>query len=109
MTSIDNFDQLDIRVGTVVEVQEFVEAQRPAYKLKIDFGPELGIKKSSAQITKRYRMADLIDEQVVAIVNLPPKQIANFLSEVLVLGIYDRDGIVLLRPDKKVNNGTKIG
>lgn len=98
-----------MRVGVVVEAQEFPEARRPAYKLWIDFGP-LGIKRASAQITRRYRPADLVGRRVVAVVNFPPKQIGPFVSEVLVLGAYDAAGdVILLQPDEAVDRGARIG
>lgn len=103
----DDFQKLDIRVGRVITVEDFPEARRPAYKLTIDFGP-LGVKKCSAQITVHYTKEELVDRLVVAVVNFPPKQIANFMSEVLVLGAMEEDGVVLLRPDTDVDLGTKI-
>ncbi|MFN3916633.1 MAG: tRNA-binding protein [Flavobacteriales bacterium] len=104
-----DFEKLDIRVGTVVEVLEFPEARRPAYKLSIDFG-DLGVLKSSAQITKNYTIADLINIQVIAIVNFSPKQIGNFMSQCLVLGLYTEDGsVVLIKPERHVFNGAKLG
>ncbi len=106
--SVENFTNLDIRVGTIIEATDFLEAKRKAYKLKIDFG-SLGIKNSSAQITELYSLEDLIGKQILAVVNFPPKQIANFLSEVLVLGVYYDKGVVLITPDTKVNNGEKLG
>jgi len=104
----NDFQKLDIRVGRVVDVQDFPEARKPAYKLTIDFGP-LGLKRSSAQITDRYTKEDLMNRLVVAVVNFPPKQIATFMSEVLVLGAMEESGVVLLRPDHDVELGTKIG
>lgn len=104
----NDFQKLDIRVGRVVDVQDFPEARKPAYKLTIDFGP-LGLKRSSAQITDRYTKEDLMNRLVVAVVNFPPKQIATFMSEVLVLGAMEESGVVLLRPDRDVELGTKIG
>lgn len=104
----NDFQKLDIRVGRVVGVQDFPEARKPAYKLTIDFGP-LGLKRSSAQITDRYTKEDLMNRLVVAVVNFPPKQIATFMSEVLVLGAMEESGVVLLRPDHDVELGTKIG
>ena len=99
-----------MRVGTVIKAEAFPKARKPAYQLTIDFGAELGIKKSSAQITELYRAEDLINQQVIAVVNFPPKQIATFISECLVLGIYTEDkSIVLLQPQQKVSNGLKIG
>lgn len=109
MVDFKDFMKLDIRVGTIIEAEEFKEAKRKAYKMKIDFGDEIGIKKSSAQITDEYEVNDIIGKQILAIVNFPPKQIANFMSEVLVLGTYSKDGVVLITPDKKVNNGDKLG
>ncbi len=107
--SFNDFAKLDIRVGKVLSVQEFPEARKPAYKLEIDFGP-LGIKRSSAQITKLYRPEDLAGRLVVAVVNFPPKRIGPFLSEVLVLGAILPDGeVVLLAPDRDVPPGAKIG
>jgi len=98
-----------MRVGVVVDARDFPEARRPAYKLSIDFGP-LGVKRSSAQITRHYRAADLVGRQVVAVVNFPPKQIGPFVSEVLVLGAYDEAGeVILLHPDQAVPPGSKIG
>jgi len=98
-----------MRVGVIVDAQEFPEARRPAYKLWIDFGP-LGTKRSSAQVTRHYRPADLMGRRVIAVVNFPPKQIGPFVSEVLVLGAYDEAGeVVLLRPDHEVTPGAKIG
>ena len=107
--SWNDFEKIDIRSGTVVEVSDFPKARKPALKLKIDFG-ELGIKQSSAQITKFYNKESLLGSQVIAIVNFPPKQIADFFSECLVLGIYtDEKDVVLLRPDQPVGNGWKVG
>jgi len=111
MTTIQwpDFEKIDIRAGTILEVNDFPKAKKSAWQLTIDFG-ELGIKKSSAQITDLYEKQSLIGKQVIAVVNFPPKQIANFLSECLVLGVYsDKKEVVLLTPDKKVNNGWKIG
>ena len=108
--SWDDFEKVDIRVGTILEAAPFPEVRKPAYKLKIDFGAEIGIRKSSAQITAHYQPEDLIGRQIVAVVNFPPKQIANFFSECLVLGIYDdQKHVVLLQPGKEVTNGSKIG
>jgi len=104
-----DFEKVEIRVGTITEVAEFPKAKNPAYQLTIDFGPELGIKRSSAQITKLYNREELIGKQVVAVVNFPVKQIANFFSECLVLGVVGNDKeIVLLQPDKTVANGLRI-
>jgi tRNA-binding protein len=109
MATIDDFNKLDIRVGTIIEAKEFVKAKKPAYQLKIDFGEILGIKKSSAQITEVYKIDDLIGKQILAVVNFPVRQIADFFSEVLVLGTYSEDGVVLITPDKEVSNGDKLG
>lgn len=104
-----DFEKIDLRVGTILEVRDFPEARNPAYQLHIDFGGELGILKSSAQITKRYSKEDLLNRQIVAIVNFPNKQIGKFMSECLVLGAIEREGdVVLLNPDFKVENGTTI-
>jgi tRNA-binding protein len=104
-----DFDKVDMRVGVVVDAQEFAEARRPAYKLWIDLGG-LGIKRSSAQITRHYRVTELVGRLVVAVVNFPPKQIGPFVSEVLVLGAYDDAGeVVLLHPGHAVSPGAKIG
>ena len=109
MATFEDFTKLDIRVGTVLEAEVFEKAKKPAYKLKIDFGKKIGIKKSSAQITERYSTDELIGKQVLAVVNFPPRQIADFMSEVLVLGTYSDGGVVLITPDKPVNNGDKLG
>lgn len=109
MANFEDFEKLDIRVGTIIEATNFEKAKRPAYKLKIDFGKELGIKNSSAQITNLYDSEELVGKQVLAVVNFPKKQIADFMSEVLVLGTYNKDGVVLITPDKKVTNGDKLG
>ncbi len=108
MVSFDDFLKLDIRVGTIIEASVFENAKRPAYKLKIDFG-ELGIKKSSAQITDKYQVDELIGKKILAVVNFPPRQIANYMSEVLVLGTYSDGGVVLVTPDKETKNGDKLG
>lgn len=109
MASIEDFMKLDIRVGTIINADDFLKAKRPAYKLTIDFGDEIGIKKSSAQITKFYEKEDLIGMQILAVVNFPTRQIADFMSEVLVLGTYSNDGVILITPEKKVENGDKLG
>ncbi len=109
MATFEDFMKLDIRVGTILKAEEFKNAKKPAYKLEIDFGEEIGIKKSSAQITSLYTKEDLIGKQILAVVNFPSKQIADFISEVLVLGTYSKDGVILITPDKKAENGDKLG
>ena len=109
MITWDDFEKIDIRTGTIVEVADFPKARKPAYQLTIDFGP-LGVKHSSAQITHHYTKEALTGRQVVAIVNFPPRQIANFFSECLVLGVYDENNqVILLQPDKTTLNGQRIG
>lgn len=106
----NDFEKIDMRVGTIIEVNDFPQARKPAFKLSIDFGPEIGIKKSSAQITTHYKKEDLLKRQVIAVVNFPAKQIGTFFSECLVLGVYDYNkDVVLLQPGKSVTNGCKIG
>ncbi|AOZ90399.1 tRNA-binding protein [Bacillus xiamenensis] len=110
MADIEQFLALDIRVGTILEAEFFAEARVPALKLKIDFGDEIGIKQSSAQLTKRYTAENLTGKQIVAVVNFPPRRIAGFKSEVLVLGgMPSKEDVVLLTADEPVANGTKIG
>ncbi len=109
MATFDDFLKLDIRVGTIIEAKIFEKAKKPAYQLLIDFGEEIGKKKSSAQITEGYKIEDLIGKQILAVVNFPPRQIADFMSEVLVLGTYSKDGVVLITPDKRIENGDKLG
>jgi tRNA-binding protein len=109
MLTWEQFEAVDIRVGTIIDAKDFPKARRSAYQLVIDFG-ELGIKKSSAQITDHYQLKDLIGQQVLAVVNFPPKQIANFISECLVLGIYAEDGkVILIQPNLPATNGSKVG
>ena len=104
------FEKVDMRVGTIVEVSDFPEARKPAYQLTIDFGTEIGVRKSSAQITKRYSKEDLLNRQIVAVVNFPKKQIGKFMSECLVLGAVGQEGdVILLAPDFKIENGLRIG
>ena len=109
MATFEDFLKLDIRVGTVVAARPFEKAKKPAYQLEVDLGPELGIKRTSAQITQRYTCEELVGKQVLAVVNFPPRQIANFMSEVLVLGTYSEGGVVLITPDKPAANGDKLG
>jgi tRNA-binding protein len=107
--SFDDFLKVDIRAGTVIEATSFPQARKPAYKLKIDFGPDIGVKRSSAQITVHYTLEDLVGTQVAAVVNFPPRQIGPFMSEVLTLGFADANGdIVLLRPERGVPNGSRM-
>lgn len=108
--SWSDFEKVEIRCGTVIEVKDFTKAKKPAYQLWIDFGEETGIKKSSAQITQHYKKEDLLQKQVIAVVNFPPKQIADFFSECLVLGVYDENNhVILLHPERPVKNGQRIG
>ena len=108
-STLQAFRALDMRSGTIVAAEPFPEARKPAYKLTIDFGPELGTRRSSAQLTARYTAESLIGTQVLAVVNFPPKRIAGFPSEVLVLGVPDENGeTVLLRPDSAVANGARV-
>ncbi|WP_433780577.1 tRNA-binding protein [Flavobacterium anhuiense] len=106
----NEFERTDMRVGTIIEVNDFPEARKPAYQLTIDFGSEIGIRKSSAQITKRYQKEDLVNRQIVAVVNFPRKQIGKFMSECLVLGAVGEEGdVILLAPDFRIPNGLRIG
>lgn len=109
MATIDDFFKLDIRVGTVLEAKPFPKARRPAYQLTVDFGAEIGTKRSSAQITEHYRPEELVGMQVLAVVNFPPRQIADFMSEVLVLGTYSEGGVILITPQQPATNGDKLG
>jgi len=109
MATIEDFLELDIRVGRILSVEDFPEARKPAYKLTIDFGTELGTKKSSAQITTNYTKEDLQDRLVLAVVNFPPRQIGTFMSEVLTLGVPDEHGeVVLIKPDSDVEIGGRL-
>lgn len=110
MISWNDFEKVEMRVGTIISVADFPKANKPAYQLTIDFGTELGIKKTSAQITKQYSKEELLQKQIVAVVNFPKKQIADFMSECLVLGsIGEENNIVLLSSDKPVENGLRVG
>lgn len=109
MTTLDHFLALDIRAGTVVRAEKAPKAKKPAYRLWVDFGEELGVKKSSAQITALYSPETLLGKQVLGVVNFPPRQIADFISQVLILGVYAQDGVVLITPDRPVQNGGKLG
>ena len=110
MITWSDFEKIDMRVGTIVEAEQFPEAKKPAYKLTIDFGEEIGMKRSSAQITRNYEPDSLLGKQVIAVVNFPAKQIGPFMSECLVMGSYEsKDEILLITPDQKATNGTKIG
>ena len=105
-----DFEKIDIRVGTITDVNDFPNARKPAYKMLIDFGNEVGLKRSSAQITSLYTKQELLNRQIIAVVNFPPKKIADFTSECLVLGVYDENNdVILLQPGKPVTNGMKIG
>lgn len=110
MLTWEEFEKTEMRVGTILEANDFPDAKKPAYQLTIDFGAEIGIRKSSAQITKRYAKEDLAGRQIIAVVNFPRKQIGKFMSECLVLGAVGQEGdVILLTPDFKVENGLRIG
>lgn len=110
MISWSDFEKIEMRIGMIIKAEDFPEARKPAYKLTIDFGKSIGIKKSSAQITTHYTLDELHGKQIMAVVNFPPKQIGPFLSECLVLGVYNSDGsVILLSPNKEVQNGAKVG
>ncbi|MDP4553238.1 tRNA-binding protein [Alkalihalobacillus macyae] len=109
MATFEDFLKLDIRVGEIIEVNDFRKARKPAYQLKVDLGEEIGVKKSSAQIKDLYNEEELIGKQVMVVVNFPARQIADFMSEVLVLGVYGENGVVLIKPDQRVRNGDKLG
>lgn len=107
--TFDDFLKLDIRVGRIVEARPFEKARKPSYKLVVDMGPDIGIKNSSAQITEHYTPEELVDKQVLAVVNFPPRNIAGFISEILVMGTYSEGGVVLITPDKHVQPGDILG
>ena len=107
--TFDDFLRVDIRIGTIVEAEPFPEARKPAFRLKIDFGPAIGVKKSSAQIVDRYSLEELAGRQVAAVVNFPPRQIGKYMSEVLTLGFADEEGaVILFAPDRKVPDGSRL-
>jgi tRNA-binding protein len=109
MITYDDFEKVDVRVGTIIEVKDFPEAKIPAYKLVIDFGNEIGVKRSSSRITKHYKKEDLPGKQVLGVVNFPPRQVGPFMSEVLILGLYDEnEDVVLITADKEVPNGKRM-
>ncbi len=109
MATIEDFEKLDIRAGKIIDASDFPEARKPSYKLKIDFGKDIGIKKSSAQITSHYKKEDLLNRKVLAVVNFPPRQIGPFISEVLTLGLPDEKGdVVLVVPDKNIPIGGRL-
>ena len=104
-----DFSKVDMRIGTIIRAESFPEVRNPAYKIWVDFGEEIGVKKTSAQITELYEKEQLIGNQVIAVVNFPPKQIANILSECLILGAVNGKEVILLQPEQKAKNGLKIG
>ena len=109
MAVFDDFLKLDIRVGEVLRAEEFPKARKPAYKLWVDFGAEIGVLQSSAQITERYTPAGLVGKQVLGVVNFPPRKVADFVSEALVLGVYAEQGVVLISPTETVRKGDTLG
>lgn len=109
MATVNNFMELDIRVGEIIRAETFEKARKPAYKLWVDFGGEIGIKKSSAQITECYTKEELRGKQILGVVNFPPRKIADFMSEVLILGVYAQQGVVLIQPGQTVKKGDKLG
>lgn len=109
MAAFEDFMKLDIRVGEIIQAEVFEKAKKPAYKLLVDLGDDIGIKKSSAQITECYSTEQLIGKQVLAVVNFPPRQIADVMSEVLVLGLYSEEGVILVQPERRVKKGDKLG
>lgn len=109
MSTFDDFMKLDIRVGEIIKAENFEKAIKPAYKLWVDFGNEIGVKKTSAQITDCYRLEELMNKQVLGVINFPPRQIADFMSEVLVLGVHNEQGVILIKPEYSANKGDKLG
>ena len=108
--SWSDFEKIEIRSGTIIDVKDFPKARKPSYQIWVDFGAGFGIKRSSAQVTDHYRKEDLIDKQIIAVINFPPKQIADFFSECLILGVYDENNhVILLQPERPVKNGKRIG
>lgn len=109
MISWEDFEKVELRIGTIVDVQDFPEARRPAYKIKVDLGPELGIKKSSAQVTEIYSKEEILGKQVICVCNFPPKQVGPYMSEILVTGFYNEDNkVVLATVERKVPNGARL-
>lgn len=109
LITFDDFMKIEIRAGEIIKAEAFPEARKPAYKLWVDFGEEIGVKKTSAQITDCYNLDELTGRQVLAVVNFPPRQIGSFMSEILVLGVYAEQGVVLIQPERKVKNGVRLG
>ena len=109
MATFEDFQKLDIRVGEIIQAESFDKALKPSYKLWVDYGSEIGVLKSSAQITERYTPEELVGTQVLGIVNFPPRQVADFMSEALVLGVYTHNGVVLIEPRVPVRKGDKLG
>lgn len=103
-----DFSKIDMRVGTIIEIKDFPEARKPAYQIHVDFGKKIWVRKTSAQITQRYSKDELLGKQIIAVINFPKKQIANFMSECLILGAVDGSDVILLRPEAEVDNGLKI-
>ncbi|MBO0992680.1 tRNA-binding protein [Bacillus sp. SD088] len=109
MATFEDFQKLDMRVGEIIRTEAFPKARKPAYKLWVDFGEDIGIKQSSAQITDCYELNELIGKQVLGVINFPPMQVADFRSEVLVMGVYSEQGVVLIEPQQKVKKGDRLG
>jgi tRNA-binding protein len=109
MATFDDFQKIDMRVGEIIRAEAFPKARKPAYKLWVDFGEEIGIKQSSAQITACYSLDELVGKQVLGVVNFPPMKVADFSSEVLVMGTYSEQGVVLIQPQQRVKKGDRLG